>query len=91
MSQSYAMCPCCGRPIIVGEEVGAQKSLFHEKLTAFAEQRGGEVWFMRTRGLGRGRGFESIPEDADPDLMELVLHTFADRCRRFLEWYDGRE
>ncbi len=89
MSQSYAMCPCCGRSIIVGEEVGNQRSLFNEKLTEYAEQRGGEVWYMRTRGLGRGRGFESTPEDADTSLTERVLATFAERCRRFLKWYEG--
>lgn len=90
MSQSYAMCPCCGRSIIVGEEVGDQKSLFHEDRQAAAEKQGGEVWTVRTRGLGRGMGFENVPDDAPHDLVERVLSTLAKRCRRFLEWYDDR-
>lgn len=83
MKQIFARCPCCGwahRAIAVhGDRQTENIETGHDK---------GWVWENVVTSAGRGAIANEPTNVDDESVGQRILHTFAERARRFLEWLD---
>ena len=87
---TYAMCPCCGRSMLVDEVVkGDQRPLWDSGLGRNALEHGGEVWTHQPKGRKPGGGAAFERGAAPAALSKRVLAELVRRCKAFLEKVEG--
>lgn len=91
MIRHYAMCPACGRSILVEPAPKPRKdgrrglrAFFDGRLIVNALEHGGEVWKQITTSKGRGT-LAHETGDASEDILRRVVKELRRRCKTFLE------
>lgn len=80
MKQVYAMCPCCGRSILVDHPTSP--ALSNKTLAANAKDHGGDVWVYEMKGRQIGG---KIKHESTSIRSPKVVAELARRCQAFLE------